>query len=251
MTSGTRLLWLALSTAAACGDSASGPQNTPDGAAAGDDVVFGDTATTTTDIAVTLPSDAIALDTTEATSDVSAPTEAGVADGGDVAVDAPIEDTPDDGAPDVVDPTPLGDDCAHPHALADDDHDRHYDALGDIGAAAGLADDLDARACDLDDARVNGEGKADEVWRFTAPGAGDYRVSVLADTNIDVHFYLLDAATCTTCLGADDTGGVGDIDSRVVTLAAGDAIAIVIDGKRSAHAGAYIVDVYACEGACE
>lgn len=248
-----RPTWLVVLVLVACGDDAISTRDT-----AIADTRFVPTADTIAEAVVdTVVAEDVERDAATADTTTTATALPDVVD--DTPVDSAAPDAEDaapptetDAAPPDADPPgPEGDDCARPHALADPDQDRHWDALGDIGAAAGLADDLDGRVCDLDDPQVNGEGKVDEVWRFVAPGTGSYLVSVLSDTNIDVHFYVLDAATCGACLGASDTAGAADIDRLVVDLAAGDAVAIVVDGKRSAHAGAYIIDVYACEGVCE
>ncbi len=145
-----------------------------------------------------------------------------------------------------------GEDCTDPPLLIDDDHDGHYDTFADVGALSHLRDDYDALACGITDPKLNGDAKADAVWRFVAPADGEYRISLLSDTNIDLILYVFDAAACgTTCLAFDDRGGAADIDSLTLTLTKDQAVSIVVDGKAAWHAGAYIVDVFACGASCD
>lgn len=256
-------LWVVCSSAlvlGACSEDAPGGQ----GEDAGADALFdpGDGAVADTRAAP----DTVAADTTgpidargTAEPDTALPADA-APDTADTADARPADTAPSDSAgadgasedavSDAQIAPPTGDGCADPRVLVDPDHDGHYDEVGDVGADAGLTDGLDATACGLTDPASNGAGKEDEVWRFTAPRAGEYQVSVLADTNIDVFFYVLDGAKCDVCLASNDSGGAADIDQAFLTLAAGQVIAIVVDGKANAHAGAYIVDVYDCEGDC-
>ena len=208
-------------------------------------------ATSAETVADSTPADsAPPLDTSP--SEVSKPSDVEVADEVDETT-VPPETVVADTMPAETEVLPVGgEDCTDPPLLTDDDHDGHYDIFADVGALSHLRDDYDALACGITDTKLNGDAKADAVWRFVAPSDGEYRVSLLSDTNIDLILYVFDAAACgTTCLAFDDHGGAADIDSLVLTLTKDQAVSIVVDGKAAWHAGAYIVDVFACGASCD
>ena len=90
-----------------------------------------------------------------------------------------------------------------------------------------------------------GTGSAEQVWSFTAPAAGDYRIAV-APAGWDAFVYVV--ADCAdlggSCLAASD----GQADEALrVTLAAAQTVFVVVDGEDdvSDDAGAYALTVTA------
>ncbi|MFO0749780.1 MAG: hypothetical protein U1F43_29530 [Myxococcota bacterium] len=245
---------LLLAGGAACGDEA--VKTTHDTAAdvlfvppdtVASDATAADSATGGTDADTATPDDTVTPADTVTSADTSVAPDTTVAPDSSPA-DTTVADTAV--APDTSQPK-AGESCDNAVALADGDGDHHFDALGSVGATSGLADDYDATACGETSASTTGAGQRDEVWRFVAPTSGEYVVSALADTNIDVILYVFaDGACGSECKDFDDSGGVADIDELRLTLAAGDVIDVVVDGKASAHAGSYLVDVYDCGGTC-
>lgn len=86
-----------------------------------------------------------------------------------------------------------------------------------------------------------GRGSNDEAWAFTAPAAGDYKVSLATD-GWDGAVYV--TTDCTklqaTCIGAGDRH-YPLTDTATVTLAAGQSVWVIVDGADNVQndAGSY------------
>ncbi|MCB9731647.1 MAG: hypothetical protein H6745_03315 [Deltaproteobacteria bacterium] len=138
-----------------------------------------------------------------------------------------------------VDPTSLaGNTCANPYVVGA----LPFMGAGDTRRALNhyaVADD----ACP--GFVRKGEGSADEAWRFEAPAAGRYRVT-LAPSGWDAILYAV--TDCDdigqTCLAGDD-GQLGEVVE--LDLAAGAIVMLVVDGEDNWRddAGAYTITVEA------
>ncbi len=94
----------------------------------------------------------------------------------------------------------------------------------------------------------------DEVWRFVAPGAGAWDVTVAPDAPLDLMVYAFgDACDATACVGFGDrhSRSLSAETLRLDATHAGQAFQIVVDGWNATAVGTYRLSIAsACAPAC-
>jgi hypothetical protein len=138
-----------------------------------------------------------------------------------------------------------GDSCADPLTLSAGGVER-WVGQGNT-AANGLSDAVDLGGCpQLGSQSVNNTPNDDEVWVFTAPVDGMYRVTATPEGNFfDLVLAAFVGADCVTdtCFGYVDSESNTEAESLTLTLAAGESVRLVVDSWAAFFGGSYDLEI--------